>query len=105
MLPGWLAEDQTATRYFWSNGDYQVVSLWGKTVLPRWLMPFSEERAEIDTDAHFYTRDGGRRWHQLAIPGYLGVMGLSAYGSTLYWSKGNWYSNDEPQQWEYDLSK
>lgn len=105
LLPGWLAEDRTSTRYFWSNGDYQVVSQWGDTVVPRWLIPFTEEPAEIDTDAHFYTRDGGRSWHQLAIPGYLGVMGLSPRGSKVYWNKGNWYSNDEPLQWQYDLAK
>jgi len=105
LLPHWLAEDGTSTRYFWSNGDYQVVSKWGYTVVPRLLIPFSRERAELQTDAHFYTRDGGRSWRQLAIPGYLGVMGLSPRGSKLYWSKGNWYSNDEPQQWEYDLAR
>lgn len=105
VLPGWLAEDRTSTRYFWSNGDYQVVSQWGRTVVSRLLIPFSEEPAEINTDAHFYTRDGGRNWHQLAIPGYLGVMGLSPRGSKVYWTKGNWYSNDEPLQWHYDLAK
>lgn len=105
LLPRWLAQDATSTRYFWSNGDYQVVSKWGYTIVPRLLMPFSRERAELQTDAHFYTRDGGRSWRQLAIPGYLGVMGLSPQGSKLYWSKGNWYSNDEPQQWEYDLAR
>lgn len=105
LLPAWLAEDATSARYFWSNGDYQVVSQWGYTVLPRLLMPFSRERAEIRTDAHFYTRDAGRRWSQLAIPDYLGVMGLSPRGSKLYWSRGNWYSNDEPLQWQYDLAR
>lgn len=105
VLPGWLAEDRTSARYFWNNGDYQVVSQWGRTAVPRLLIPFSEEPAEINTDAHFYTRDGGRNWHQLAIPGYLGVMGLAPRGSKLYWNKGNWYSNDEPLQWHYDLAK
>lgn len=105
VLHGWLAQDNTSTRYFWSNGDYQVVSQWGYTVVPRLLMPFYEKSSEIITEAHYYTRDGGRTWHQLAIPDYLGVMGLSPHGSKLYWSKGNWYRNDEPQQWEYDLSK
>lgn len=105
LLPGWLADDQTSVRYFRSNGDYQVVSKWGYTVVPRILMPFYEERAEINTDAHFYTRDGGRNWHQLAIPDYLGVMGLSSQGSKLYWNKGDWYINDEPLQWEYDLAR
>ncbi|WP_186332239.1 hypothetical protein [Bordetella genomosp. 13] len=105
LLPRWLAQDRTLARYFWSNGQYQVVSLWGDTVLPRWLAPFTKDRAEIDTDAHFYTRDGGRTWRQLAIPGYLGVMGLSPHDGKLYWNRGNWYSNDEPVQWEYDLAK
>lgn len=105
LLPGWLAQDGMSTRYFWNNGDYQVVSQWGYTYVPRFLIPFSQERAEINTDAHFYTHDGGRNWKQLAIPGYLGVMGLSPHGSKLYWSKGNWYTNDEPRQWEYDLAK
>lgn len=105
LLPGWLAENRTSARYFWNNGDYQVVSEWGDTIVPRLLIPFLDERAEIDTDAHFYTRDGGRTWHQLAIPGYLGVMGLSPHGSQLYWSKGNWYTNDEPLQWQYDLAQ
>lgn len=105
LLPGWLARDKTMTRYFWSNGDYQVVSQWGDTELPRWLAPFTKKPSEIDTDAHFYTRDGGRSWHRLAIPGYLGVMGLSQQGSKLYWTKGNWYRSEEPVQWEYDLAK
>ncbi|OZI57434.1 hypothetical protein [Bordetella genomosp. 4] len=105
LLPQWLAEDRTSARYFWNNGDYQVVSEWGDTVVPRLIIPVSKDRAEIDTDAHFYTRDGGRTWHQLAIPGYLGVMGLSPAGSKLYWSKGDWYENDEPLQWQYDLAR
>lgn len=105
LLPGWLAENRTSARYFWNNGDYQVVSEWGDTVVSRLIIPFSKDRAEIDTDAHFYTRDGGRTWHQLAIPGYLGVMGLSPTGSKLYWSKGDWYENDEPLQWQYDLAQ
>ena len=105
ILPSWLATDNTSTRYFWSNGDYQVISQWGRTIVPRLLIPFSDEAADIDTDAHFYTRDGGRNWRQLAIPGYLGVMGLSPRGSHLYWTKGNWFSNDEPLQWQYDLAK
>lgn len=105
LLPGWLAQDRTSTRYFWSNGDYQVVSQWGDTVVSRALLPFLKESAEIRTDAHFYTRNGGRSWRQLAIPGYLGVMGLSPRGSKLYWNGGNWYSNDEALQWQYDLAK
>ncbi|CAM4138825.1 hypothetical protein [Bordetella muralis] len=105
VLPDWMAENRTSARYFWNNGDYQVVSEWGDTVVPRLLIPFSRDRAEIDTDAHFYTRDGGRTWHQLAIPGYLGVMGLSPTGSKLYWSKGDWYEDDEPMQWQYDLAQ
>lgn len=105
LLPAWMAENRTTARYFWSNGDYQVVSEWGDTVVSRLLIPFMKERAEIQTDAHFYTRDGGKTWHQLAIPGYLGVMGLSPRSGKVYWSKGNAYSDDEPLQWEYDLSK
>jgi len=105
LLPAWMAENRTTARYFWSNGDYQVVSEWGDTVVSRLLIPFMKARAEIKTDAHFYTRDGGRTWHQLAIPGYLGVMGLSPRGSKVYWSKGNAYSDDEALQWEYDLAK
>lgn len=105
LLPGWLVGDDTSVRYFWSNGDYQVISKWGYVHVPRIFMPFSRESAEINVDAHYYTRDGGRSWNQLAIPGYLGVMGLSRQGSKVYWSKGNWYSNDESQQWEYDLAK
>ena len=93
------------SRYFWNNGDYQVVSLDGYNHVPRILLPFGRKRALISTDAHFYTRNGGRTWHQLAIPGYLGVMGLSPHGSKVYWSKGNWYRNNEPHQWEYDLAK
>lgn len=105
LLPRWLARPAMETRYFQNNGDYQVVSLWGDVIVPRILFPFGEEAAEISADAHFYTRDGGRTWHQLAIPGYLGVMGLSPRGSKLYWSKGNWYSNDAPEQWQYDLAQ
>lgn len=105
VLPRWLAGDGMETRYFQSNGDYQVVSLWGDVILPRWIFPFVKEPAEISVDAHYYTRDGGRTWHQLAIPGYLGVMGLSPRGSRLYWSQGNWYSNDEPVQRHYDLAE
>ncbi|MYZ41680.1 hypothetical protein [Schauerella aestuarii] len=105
LLPAWMAENRTTARYFWSNGDYQVVSEWGDTVVSRLLIPFMKERAEIQTDAHFYTRDGGRTWHQLAIPGYLGMMGLSPRSSKVYWSKGNAYSDDEALQWEYDLAK
>ena len=105
LLPDWLAQDRTSTRYFWNNGDYQVLSRSGDTMVSRALIPFLKKQAEIDTEAHFYTRDGGRSWHQLAIPGYLGVMGLSSQGSKLYWSKGNWYSDKEPVQWEYDLAK
>lgn len=105
LLPDWLAQDDTSVRYFWNNGDYQVISKWGYTRVPRLLIPFSAERAEINTDAHFYTHDGGRSWRQLAIPDYLGVMGLALHGSKLYWSQGNWYRNDEPRQWEYDLAK
>lgn len=105
LFPAWLAEDQTSVRYFWSNGKYQVISKWGDTVLPRVLLPFAKDRIELDTDAHFFTRDGGRNWHQLAIPGYLGVMGLSSHGSQLFWTKGNWYTNDEPLVWQYDLTR
>ena len=105
LLPSWLARNDMGARYFWSNGDYQVVSLWGYTLVPRLLLPFSKEASEILVDAHFFTRDGGRSWHQLAIPGYLGVMGLARHGSRLYWSQGNWYSNDEPAQYHYDLKQ
>lgn len=105
FLPAWLVQNDMVARYFWSNGDYQVVSMDGYNYIPRIVLPFWRDRAEISTDAHFYTRNGGRTWHQLAIPGYLGVMGLSPHGSKVYWSKGNWYRNDEPQQWEYDLAK
>ena len=105
LLPRWLAKPDMTTRYFQNNGDYQVVGLWGDVIVPRLLIPFSKEASEISVDAHFYTDDGGRSWHQLAIPGYLGVMGLSPRGSKLYWSKGDWYRNDEPEQWEYDLAQ
>ena len=103
LFPSWLADDRTGTRYFWSNGRYQVISKWGDTGLPRILFPFTEEPLEVDTDAHFYSRDGGQTWQQLAIPGYLGVMGLSRQGNKLYWSQGNWYSNNEPNLREYTL--
>lgn len=105
LLPAWLVPSDMTSRYFWNNGDYQVVSLDGYNHVPRILLPFGRKRALISTDAHFYTRNGGRTWHQLAIPGYLGVMGLSPHGSKVYWSKGNWYRNNEPHQWEYDLAK
>ena len=105
LLPGWLARNRMNTRYFQNNGDYQVISLWGDMIIPRILLPVETDQAEITTNAHFYTHDGGKTWHQLAIPGYLGVMGLSPHGSTLYWSKGNWFRNKEPSQWEYDLSR
>lgn len=105
LLPGWLAEQAMGVRYFWSNGERQVISLWGDVVVPRLLFPFTEEPAAISTDAHFHTSDGGRSWRQLAIPGYLGVMGLGTRGDDLFWTKGNWYSNDEPYVWRYRLSQ
>lgn len=105
LLPKWLVTDHMWVRYFWSNGSYQVVSLWGDLILPRALFPFSDKRAEITTDAHFYTSDGGRSWHQLAIPGYLSVLGLSHLGSRLYWSQGNWYTNNEPVLKTFTLRK
>lgn len=104
LLPNWLVDNRMWVRYFWSNGDYQVISLWGDIEVPRILFPFTEEPASITTDGHFYTRDGGRSWHQMAIPGYLGVMGLGR-SDALYWSKGNWYSNEEPQLWQYRLAQ
>ena len=105
LLPDWLVENNMNTRYFQSNGDYQVVSLWGDITVPRILMPFSKDAAALSVSPHFYTHDGGKSWHQLAIPGYLGVMGLSPHGGKLYWSKGNWYNNQEKSLWEYDLAK
>ena len=103
LLPGWLAGNGMGARYFWSNGDYQVVSLWGNLVVPRIVFPFTEEPAVFTTDAHFYTRDGGRSWSQLAIPGYLGVMGLAGHGREVFWTKGDWYWNEEPYVWSYSL--
>lgn len=105
LLPEWLVGNRMNVRYFWSNGDYQVISLWGDMVVPRILFPFTEKPASITTNGHFYTDDGGRTWHQLAIPGYLGVLGLANHDAELFWSKGNWYSNQEPYVWRYDLSK
>ena len=105
LLPEWLASSRMGVRYFWSNGAHQVISLWGDIILPRALFPFLEEPAEINTDAHFHTRDGGRTWQQLAIPGYLGVMGLARHDSEMFWTKGDWYSNDEPYVWRYDLAE
>lgn len=105
LLPDSLVANDLSARYFWSNGDYQVVSLWGYVHIPRLLFPFTEEPAAITTDAHFYTQDNGRSWHQLAIPDYLGVMGLAHHDSQLFWTKGNWYSNEEPYVWSYDLAQ
>jgi hypothetical protein len=105
LLPHWLVKSHMEPRYFWSNGSYQVVSLWGDLILPRTLFPFSDKRAEITTDAHFYTSDGGHSWHQLAIPGYLGVLGLSHLDNRLYWSQGNWYTNNEPVLKQFTLRK
>lgn len=104
LLPAWLSVNDMRVRYFWSNGDFQVISLDGYVTIPRILYPFTEEPAEISTDAHFYTNDGGRNWHQLAIPGYLGVMGLARHDDNLYWTKGDWYANDEPHVWRYKLA-
>lgn len=105
LLPSWLADSRMRVRYFWSNGAHQVVSLWGDVVVPRLLFPFSEEPASITTDAHFHTSDSGRTWHQLAIPGYLGVMGLAHHEAEMFWTKGNWYTNDEPYVWRYGLAE
>ncbi|MDR0779118.1 MAG: hypothetical protein LBF16_00260 [Pseudomonadales bacterium] len=105
LMPRWLVKQRAWTRYFWNNGDYQVVTLDVDMRLPRLLFPFSDEALETDANVHFYTRDGGRSWHRLAIPDYLGVMGLSPRGSKLYWNKGNWYRNDEPVQRQYDLRR
>lgn len=105
LLPSWLARDNMSVRYFWSNGQIQVISLWGDVVLPRLLAPLLPHPLNITTDAHFYTVNGGRNWHQLAIPGYLGVMGLSPKGSKLYWSQGNSYRNEEALLLQYDLAK
>lgn len=105
LLPGWLAENRLSPRYFWSNGQYQVVSLVGYVRLPRVLSPFSRRDDEISTDPHFYTRDGGRTWRQLAVADYLGIMGLSRQGSKLYWTPGSWYRNKEPVQRHFDLAR
>jgi len=105
LLPGWLVDQRMSVRYFWSNGPYQVISLWGDIEVPRLLFPFGEEPASITTDAHFYTDNGGTSWHQLAIPDYLGVMGLAEKGPDLFWTKGNWFENDEPYVWRYDLAQ
>lgn len=105
LLPEWLVGNGLGVRYFWSNGDYQVISLWGDIEVPRIMFPFTKSPASMTTDAHFYTDDGGRSWHQLAIPGYLGVLGLATHDAELFWSKGNWYTNDEPYVWRYDLAR
>lgn len=105
LLPEWLVDNKLSVRYFWSNGNYQVISLWGDMTIPRIMFPFSQSPASITTDAHFYTDDGGRSWNQLAIPGYLGVLGLASQDAELFWSKGNWYTNEEPYVWRYDLAR
>lgn len=105
LLPGWLADQRSTPRHLWSNGQYQVVTLSADVHLPAVLSPFSRGGAEISADPHFYTRDGGKSWQQLAIPGYLGVMGLSREGAKLYWSPGNWYLDDEPVLRHYDLAR
>jgi hypothetical protein len=50
-----------------------------------------DDEASISADGVFYSSDWGRSWQRLAIPSYLGVLGIDAAKDTVLWAKGNWY--------------
>ena len=63
--------------------------------VPRWLSPWRREAASISADAVFFSKDWGRSWQKLDMPGYLGVLGLDAQHERVAWAKGNWYDSTD----------
>jgi hypothetical protein len=63
------------------------------------------KQAEIEGDGVFFSNDNGRHWKQLAIPGYLGILGFNADKKQVYWDKGNWYENSDRNIYYTDLPR
>ncbi|MDR3095717.1 MAG: hypothetical protein LBV73_01420 [Paraburkholderia sp.] len=63
------------------------------------------KRAVIEGKGVFFSNDKGAHWKQLAIPGYLGVLGFNADKKQVYWNKGNWYESRDPDIYSSDLSR
>ncbi|ANJ73758.1 hypothetical protein K6V72_25840 [Ralstonia insidiosa] len=93
----------TYTRGFWAGQETLVANVSGTHHVPKWIYLWSADGAQISGDAVFYSRDWGRSWHRLAIPGYLGVAGFDAASDEVFWSKGNWYESSDKRVYGYGL--
>ncbi|MGM3274302.1 hypothetical protein [Ralstonia sp. 24A2] len=93
----------TYTRGFWAGQGTLVANVSGTHHVPKWIYPWSADGAQISGEAVFYSRDWGRSWHRLAIPGYLGVAGFDATRDEVFWSKGNWYESSDRSLYGYGL--
>ncbi|WEK11846.1 MAG: hypothetical protein P0Y51_14640 [Candidatus Pseudomonas colombiensis] len=68
---------------------------------PRWLYWGAD--ASISADGVFYSRDWGHSWQQLAIGGYLGILGFQGAEDRVIWAKGNWYDSRDLGIYTYGL--
>ncbi|MCL2523993.1 MAG: hypothetical protein FWF20_01300 [Betaproteobacteria bacterium] len=90
---------------FFASDDVILATIDSDHKVPRWLYPWGRYPANISADAVYFSKNNGRTWTKLAIPGYLGVLGFNAGKKQVYWNKGNWYENDDPNIYSYDLSR
>lgn len=91
------------TRGFWVGQETLVANVSATHQVPKWIYPWRADGAQISGDAVFYSRDWGRSWHRLAIPGYLGVAGFDVARDEVFWSKGNWYESSDRNVYGYGL--
>jgi hypothetical protein len=105
-LPGAFGpiESHTGLREAFIGEQILVLNVMSSHEVPSWLARLTgEEEASISADAVFYSKDWGRSWKRLAIPGYLGVLGMDARNNKVIWAKGNWYDSQDLNVRSYGL--
>jgi len=99
------AKSSIETERFFVKENTVLATMSSEHTVPRWLYPWGKDPARISADAVLSSKNGGKTWTKLAIPGYIGVLGFDAQKKQVYWNKGNWYENNDPNIYSHDLSR
>ncbi|UUQ67295.1 hypothetical protein NLK61_11885 [Pseudomonas fuscovaginae UPB0736] len=92
---------QLREEHFWMGQNSLLINTSSNHHPPRWLYWWS--KATISADGVFYSTDWGRSWQQLAVDGYLGILGFQPAQDRVFWAKGNWYNSNDLGIYSYGL--
>jgi hypothetical protein len=90
---------------FYVNGELILATIMSEHQTIQPSLRASSKPAKIEGNGVFFSTDSGSHWKQLAIPGYLGVLGFDSDKKQVYWNKGNWFENNDPAIYYTDLSQ